>query len=255
MKKFIFCDWHIGHKDHKEANYNVMTEAINYVRGNHEEGDEIWGLGDWFHMVDGEVGVEKCRDHAVTKALIRLAGEIPIKLVWGNHDYELGSHSGLFSPIEIVQPLQENEIPFLKGNPFLEDNGIWYGHGQQFCPICKMFSKRVRKCWAKLIGKKTPGYLKGEAPTKTYLTAVHWVHSTAILDVIEAREKGKHYRGIVLGHTHLPLQYQCPELPFLINGGDMMDSLTFLVQDDNVFHLMKWNKTEKKWQEMSNLIV
>ena len=233
MKKFIFSDLHIGHKDTK---YSVIREAINHVRSTAEEGDEIWGLGDWFHMA--EEGVDTCRSHVITEELITLAGEIPIKLVTGNHDYELECHSELFIPIQIVKPFEED------GFYHFEENGIWYGHGQQFDPACKYVHRRLRKWMARLTGKKTPGVLKGEKPTWNYLQAVNIVHSQAILEL-----QDKDYKGIVLGHTHFPLLR--PEIPFLINGGDMMDSLTFTVQDDHGFHLMQWNGS--RWQEISHL--
>lgn len=46
MKKFILSDLHIGHKD---AQYNAMDQAITYIRKEAKAGDEILGLGDWFH--------------------------------------------------------------------------------------------------------------------------------------------------------------------------------------------------------------
>ena len=49
MKKFILSDLHIGHKD---AQYQAMDEAINYIKKEAKPGDEIWGLGDWFHMYE-----------------------------------------------------------------------------------------------------------------------------------------------------------------------------------------------------------
>lgn len=235
MKKFIFCDLHIGHKD---AKCDVITEAIKYVRGKAQEGDEIWGLGDWFHM--REEGVGKCRGHAVTQEILKLADDIPIKLIPGNHDDELESnYSEFFKPIQIVTPF--------------EKNGIWYCHGHEFDPACQLLPKWWQRLWGRLTRKRTPGVLKGKAPTQTYLMAVHLVHSRAILNLLDEIKKGKNYRGIVLGHTHLPLQQECPELPFLLNGGDMRDSSTFIVQQDDGFHLMQWNG--KQWQETSSLKV
>ena len=55
MRKFILSDLHIGHKD---AQYNAMDEAINYIKREAKPGDEIWGLGDWFHMYEN--GFENC---------------------------------------------------------------------------------------------------------------------------------------------------------------------------------------------------
>ncbi|MFC2008214.1 metallophosphoesterase [Chloroflexota bacterium] len=232
MKKFIFCDLHIGHED---ANCDVLGKALEYVRDEAKEGDEIVGLGDWFHF---DVGVQKCRDGSVTEELLRLASEIKTKLVPGNHDSDLqAKYAELFEPIEIVAPFSEN--------------GIWYRHGHEFDFLCKYIPKSLHKLFGIIFGKKTPGVLKGEAPTFTYLMSCHTIHSKAVRNLMKEVEKGRDYRGILLGHTHLPLVQQAPELPFLINGGDMRDSLTFLVQDEDAFHLMQWK--DERWQEISTL--
>jgi UDP-2,3-diacylglucosamine pyrophosphatase LpxH len=55
-----------------------------------------------------------------------------------------------------------------------------------------------------------------------YLMAVYLVYSRASLNLQKrARTEGKDYKGIVMGHTHLPFQHQSPELPLLLDDGDM----------------------------------
>lgn len=49
MKKFILSHLHIGYKD---ALYDVMDQALIYIRRESKACDEIWGLGDWFHMYE-----------------------------------------------------------------------------------------------------------------------------------------------------------------------------------------------------------
>jgi len=71
LKKFILSDLHIGHK---EAQYNAMDQAIDYIRNEAKPGDEIWGLGDWWHMY--EIGFEHCLQHPMTQRFRDLAGEI-----------------------------------------------------------------------------------------------------------------------------------------------------------------------------------
>jgi len=62
LKKFILSDLHIGHKD---AQYDAMDQAISYIQREAKPGDEIWGLGDWFHMYEN--GFEHCLQHPMTQ--------------------------------------------------------------------------------------------------------------------------------------------------------------------------------------------
>jgi len=84
VKKFILSDLHIGHKD---AQYDAIDQAIAYIQREAKTGDEIWGLGDWFHMYEN--GFEHCLQHPMTQKIRDLAGHIPTKLLPGNHDHVL----------------------------------------------------------------------------------------------------------------------------------------------------------------------
>jgi UDP-2,3-diacylglucosamine pyrophosphatase LpxH len=81
---------------------------------------------------------------------------------------------------------------------------------------------------------------------------VNLVHSRAILNLQE-RVKKEHQecKGIVLGHTHLPMHQQSPELLFLLNDGDMRHSSTFTVEDDDGFCQLTWDSVKNKWREIS----
>jgi hypothetical protein len=70
---------------------------------------------------------------------------------------------------------------------------------------------------------------------------------------IDKRNKteNKKYRGIVLGHTHLPLRQESPDLPFLPNDSDMRHSSTFTIEDDTGFHLMHWEAGQNRWRKIS----
>ena len=84
MKKFLISDIHIGHKD---AQYKVMDHAIDYIRKFGKTGDEIWGVGGWFHMYENSF--EFCLQNPMTQKFRDLANEIPTKLIPGNHDHIL----------------------------------------------------------------------------------------------------------------------------------------------------------------------
>jgi UDP-2,3-diacylglucosamine pyrophosphatase LpxH len=69
----------------------------------------------------------------------------------------------------------------------------------------------------------------------------------------KAKEDGQDCKGIVLGHLHLPLIQEAPELPYLLNDGDMRHSATFVLQDDDGFHLIRWDYSYNQWLVISSL--
>jgi UDP-2,3-diacylglucosamine pyrophosphatase LpxH len=81
---------------------------------------------------------------------------------------------------------------------------------------------------------------------------VYLIHSRAILNLQEkVKKEHQECKGIVLGHTHLPLHQQSPELLFLLNDGDMRHSSTFTIEDDKGFRQMTWKQDKKEWQIIS----
>jgi UDP-2,3-diacylglucosamine pyrophosphatase LpxH len=211
MVVFIFCDLHVGHA---QANYTAIGQAIALAA---QEADEIWGLGDWFDLT--EEGLDRIRRHEFTGKLIDLAGQKPTRLIPGNHDIELYEYAHHFAPITIC-------------DSFVEDN-IYYSHGHEYDPV-SFLPHWWHQLWARLTRKRTPGVLRGEGLTSTYLTAIGYIHARALLDAIE---KGR--KGLVMGHTHFPFEQRSPEAPFIINGGDMRDSATFVKKDGDRFEIVR----------------
>ena len=240
MKKFILSDLHIGHKD---AQYDVMDRAITYIRQEAKPGDEIWGLGDWFHMYEN--GFEVCLQYPMTQKFRDLAKDIQTKLLPGNHDHILEKYrdnpalGNPISPIKLVKP-------------FMEDS-IWYCHGHEYDPSVQYIPHRLMWLWNHLPQRKiTPGNLKIDFVTERYIMLVYLVHSRALLN-LQSKVKKEHQecKGIVLGHTHLPLHQRSPDLLFLLNDGDMRHSATFTVEDDAEFHQLTWNPEQNKWRVLS----
>jgi len=97
--------------------------------------------------------------------------------------------------------------------------------------------------------KITHGNLKIDFITERYLMLVYLVQSRAMIN-LQNKVKKEHQecKGIIFGHTHLPLYQRSPELLFLLNDGDMRHSSTFTVEDDAEFHHMTWNPDKKLWQ-------
>ena len=237
MKKFILSDLHIGHKD---AQYNVMDQAITYIRQEAKDGDEIYGLGDWFHMYEN--GFDLCIRHPMTQKFRDLAGQIPTKLLPGNHDHVLEKYRdnpGLgnpISPIKLIEPFMERDI--------------WYCHGHEYDPSVQYIPRQLMWLWNHLPQKKiTPGKLRIDSISERYMMLVYLVHSRALLRLQE-KVKKEHgaCKGIVLGHTHLPLHQGSPELLFLLNDGDMRHSSTFTIEDYVEFRQMTWDWGQHQWR-------
>lgn len=232
MKRFILSDLHIGPEN---ANYGAIGAAIDYVSNNADpnDGDEIWGLGDWFH-IDDNVGLNACLLRPETARLITLAGPITTKLIPGNHDDLLKRYIGCgpnlpnpIAPIRVVEHLPDD--------PVLNNAVIQYRHGHQYDPAAKHLSW-LGKAVSWLLRRRTPGTI--DQTTKAFLAAVQTVHTAALLDA-----RKHNWPGVVIGHTHLPLHQQplVAGIPFLINAGDMRESATFLILDNGSFQRMIWD--------------
>jgi len=240
VKKFILSDLHIGHKD---AQYNAMDQAITYIRKEAKAGDEILCLGDWFHMYEN--GFENCLQHPMTQKFRDLAGQIPTKLLPGNHDHILEKYrdnpdlGNPISPIKLIEPFMEG--------------GIWYCHGHEYDPSVQYIPRQLMWLYNHLPRRKvTPGNLKMSSITERFIMLVYLVHSRALIN-LQQKVKKEHQecKGIILGHTHLPLHQQSPELLFLLNDGDMRHSSTFTVEDDVDFHHLTWNPDKNQWRVKS----
>jgi len=62
------------------------------------------------------------------------------------------------------------------------------------------------------------------------------------------KQDHKECKGIVFGHTHLPLYQRLADLLFVLNDGDMRHSATFTVEDEKEFRHMTWDATKKTWR-------
>jgi UDP-2,3-diacylglucosamine pyrophosphatase LpxH len=234
---------HIGHKD---AQYDAMEQAIALIRREAKPGDEIWGLGDWFHMYEN--GFDNCLRHPMTQKFRDLAKEVPTKLLPGNHDHILEKYRdnpGLGNPLSPIKLIK----------PFMNNN-IWYCHGHEFDPSVQYIPARLMWLWNHLPQKKvTPGNLRLGAVTERYMMLVYLVQARALLH-LQAKVIVEHpqTKGIILGHTHLPLHQVSPDLLFLLNDGDMRHSSTFTVQDEVEFHQMTWHSKRHQWSKITTLI-
>ncbi len=247
VKRFILCDLHLGPEE-PERNV-IINKALDLMQekvNQNEPGSvEILGLGDWFNIA--EEGIDVCAANSLTRRLRNLSSQTRVRLITGNHDYEL--KDGEFGGIRIIRPFEEDSI--------------WYCHGhERYCPIWFLYPWKLQKWVARRqffpeFSVLTPSALKPKIENvnqpkvgkdnnfinkwgKSFYTLItNIVHAKATFSTSSNEES---IEGIVLGHTHLPLQWDCPEEPFLINGGDMKDSFTFIEQDGNTFRLMAYDE-------------
>ena len=129
---------------------------------------------------------------------------------------------------------------------------IWYCHGHEYDPSVQYIPHQLMWLWNHLPQRKiTPGNLKINSITERYMMLVYLVQSRAIIRLQEQiKKEHQECKGIVFGHTHLPLFQRSPELMFLLNDGDMRHSSTFMVENDEEFHHMTWNTDKNQWQEI-----
>jgi UDP-2,3-diacylglucosamine pyrophosphatase LpxH len=217
-----------------------MDQAIRFIRENAEAGDEIWGLGDWFHIYEN--GFENCLKHPMTQKFRDLASEIPTKLLPGNHDHELEKYRdtpGLVNPITPIKLI----------SPFMGD-GIWYCHGHEYDPSVQYIPRQLMWLWNHLPQRRiTPGNLRIDFITERYILLVYLVQSRALINLQQrVKKENRECKGIVFGHTHLPLHQRSPELLFVLNDGDMRHSSTFTIEEGFEFRQMTWNVLEQKWR-------
>jgi UDP-2,3-diacylglucosamine pyrophosphatase LpxH len=189
-----------------------------------------------------ERGFEHCLNNPMTGDLRQLASEMPVKLMPGNHDFELGKYrdnprlGNPISPIKLIEPFASNRL--------------WYCHGHEYDPAVQLLPRPVLWTWNHLKRRITPGNLRGEKITGKYLMMVFLIHTRAMLKLREMIEQEhKDLKGIVLGHTHFPVFQHSPDMLFLFNDGDMRHSATFTVEDDIGFTHLTWNEAENKWRE------
>ncbi len=227
MQRFILSDLHMGYAN---SQYAVMAQAVALIRKIARPGDEVLGLGDWWHM--NELGMEKCLAHPMTRTFLDLAGEMPVRLIPGNHDHVLKKYrdnpdmGNPISPINLIKPFWEN--------------GVWYCHGDEYDPVAKDLGW-ITTLLGKLRRRRTPSYLKQTKLSESYLMAVSLVYNGATLDAQRRTLDGEcDCRGVILGHTHLPCLVQSPELPWLLDDGDMRHNATFVLASEGSLQLMQW---------------
>lgn len=198
----IYCcsDFHLGFE---YTDYNAVISFLDMVQ---EEGGALYMLGDtldmWRCPLDA-IKHNKPYADAYNK-LVETAGKIDVKVVWGNHDYNLAE-----------------KVPLLVTDEFVENN-ILFCHGWRFhvemCLAYPAFSWLVKEfpyIYQRFFTK--PSELKG-AGLRTSVSDIHMI--------AEEYAVRKGYDYIIMGHTHSP---QSPEEgKRVFDCGDFVNDMSYV---------------------------
>jgi UDP-2,3-diacylglucosamine pyrophosphatase LpxH len=205
MKIYCASDLHIGYE---QSNYPKIEEFFNIVK---ENADELILCGDVFDLWRCPFNQIKTERSSTYNALLSVSKKVPTTVIWGNHDYKLW---------------KKVRLPFRITDDFVSNN-IYFCHGWRF----DMNQRLGRILYGWLLNKfpslyqsflKKPSEMKMNEMEYTALSKK--VHES-VKNYIQ--EKDLNY--LIMGHTHDPVADGK-----LFDCGDMIDSLSYVVIDDDV---------------------
>lgn len=221
MKRYIASDFHNGNE---VADYDRVMSFLELVD---DDADEFLILGDWDELLWSNMNILTTVKlyRYVTEKVKAIAQKKPTKRVIGNHDWNIGLFASLIEPVQIVSPFAEA--------------GVFYTHGHEWDWLSIITGTPVDPIYWKtpfpflfptqfLLWLATRVWAKSE---DTYHWGIALIHEQARA---YAEEHG--YHTIVLGHTHFPAEEIRGGIN-IYNSGDMMESYSYLVQEDGVIAL------------------
>jgi len=95
-------------------------------------------------------------------------------------------------------------------------DGIWYCHGMNMT-ICAIYPPQANVVMESSTAKKVDSSnLKMNFITERYIMLVYLVQSRLNQSSTKVKKEHEECKGIVFGHTHLPLFQRSPELLFCL---------------------------------------
>lgn len=221
MRRYIASDFHIRNEI---TDYNKVMSFLDIVD---EDAEELLIPGDWLELLWSNLNVIT-RDEpyrSVVERVREIACRKPVKLIPGNHDWNLYLFASELTPISIVPP-------------FAED-GIYFCHGHEWDWVSFMMGTIVDPVyWSVAFPFVFPPGIGIWIISKWFATeediyswATAFIHERA---ASFARANG--YHSVVFGHTHFPTIESRGGIS-LYNCGDMVDSYSYLVQNDQEIEL------------------
>lgn len=221
MRRYLASDLHNGNE---VSDYDKVMAFLDLVD---DDADEFLILGDFEELLWSNMTILTTAKpyRYVNEKLKAIARKKPVKIVCGNHDWNLGLFASLLEPVKIVSPFVEN--------------GVYYTHGHEFdwlslitgTPVDPIYWKMALPFiapWAFPIWIATRMWAKAE---DTYHFGISLIHE-------KARDYAvKHgYHTVIFGHTHYPIEEVRGGIK-LVNVGDQIDSYSHAIQENGIIRL------------------
>lgn len=224
MKRYIVSDFHNGNE---VADYDRVMAFLELVD---DDADEFLILGDFEELVFSNMNilttVSPYRD--ITEKIRAIAHKKPVRVIIGNHDWNLDLFASQLEPAKIVSPFAENGVYYSHGHEF-DWTSFWIG-----TPVDPIYWKSALPFvapWAFPIWLATRAWAKAE---DTY----NW--GIAIIGEVARSHAEKHgYHTIIFGHTHFPVDELRGGVR-IVNDGDMLDSYSYVVQENSVIEVRRF---------------
>ncbi|GAI51172.1 unnamed protein product, partial [marine sediment metagenome] len=159
------------------------------------DADELIILGDFEELLWSNMNIlTTVKPYSyVTEKIRAIARERPVKIVLGNHDWNLGLFASYIEPAKIVSPFAEDGVYYAHGQEWdwvslitgTPVDPIWWSVALPFVFPTQFFMWLAAKVWAESMD--------------LYHWGIAWIHEQA---ADYARENGHH--TVILGHTHFP---------------------------------------------------
>lgn len=210
----IYCasDLHLGFED---SNYPKIIEFFDLVK---KDADQLILIGDCFDLwrcpIETIINEEPYK--TAYEALVSTAAEVPTILIKGNHDYQLQKKISIPN-VRIVGDYTQDNIYFTHGHRFdIQQRFGSFLYGwlvNQFPYLYQRFFK-------------TPSQIPRNEYARADLTTRIHAEAKRFAD-------GHKFDFVCMGHTHDPIIDEK-----IIDAGDMIDSLSYVVITDGVPELL-----------------
>ena len=223
MKRYIASDFHVRNEI---TDYNRVLSFLELVEA---DADELLIVGDWLELLwsNLEILTQESPYRDVIEKTREIAQRKIVRVIPGNHDWNIELFSSYLQPIQIIAPFSED--------------GIYYCHGHQWDWVSLIMGTPVDPVyWSVAFPFVFPPALgiwiisQWFAEEKDrYFWGIAIIHERA---AEFARRNG--YHSVVFGHTHYP-SVELRGGINLYNCGDFVDSYSYLVEENGIIELRR----------------